>query len=398
MRYQMLKRDMKLFLHCLLPAMVLTTVFAAVCAIAGLAAVNNAKDVYTPVRAAVVDRGDSAFNRMLIRAIAKTDYISALLEVSACDMDTAMEGMESGELSAVIVLPEGVVDGITTGSSTKGEIYLSSSVAAYADIVKSIAAFGELLLATGQYGVFSGQHLIWKYDLGEQFHSKFLSKVNPLLLGEGIGAASSYFDVQVLDYAGTGMSTEAYYAVSWAALLIMLLPLFLARLYTQDLKKPMLCRLRGAGIKDRDFLLGKIACPAAFQAVVLAVILYAVKGQVVPSVGIVPVLCALAGVIVSAVVCCFLMMLGYRGVSLLIVIALTGLLLCGGIIPRQMLPEGLLAVGAMTPYGIVQTLLMPIWGGRFRWSSCGMGAAYVVIASAAVYARLRYVRIGGDEV
>ena len=130
MRYQMLKRDIRLFLRCLLPATTLTAVFAAVCAVAALAAINNAKDVYTPVKAAVVDREDSVFNRMLIRTVAKTDYMAELLEITYCDMDEAMEGMESGDLSAVIVLPEGAFEGITSGIPTKGEIYLSSSVAA----------------------------------------------------------------------------------------------------------------------------------------------------------------------------------------------------------------------------------------------------------------------------
>lgn len=397
MRYQMLKRDIRLFLHCLLPAMALTAVFAAVCAVAALTAIHNSQDVYTPVKAAVVDRENSVFNRMLIRAVAKTDYIAELLDVTYCDMDEAMEGMETGDLSAVIVLPEGTWDGINSGAATKGEIYLSSSVAAYADIVKNVAAFGELLLASGQYGVFSGEHLIREYGLDRQFHAEFLTKSNTLLLGDAISANSAYFDVQVLDYAGTGMTTEAYYVVSWAALLIMLLPLFFARLYTRDMKKPVLCRLRGLGIKDGHFLIGKIAYPAAFQAFVIAAILFVTKNQIAPSVRLSAVLCAIAGIVIVATVCAFLMMLGHRGVPALIVIALSGLLLCGGIVPRQMLPDALLAVGAVTPFGVAQNLLSPMWGGQCSWLSCGMGLVYAVAAAVAAHARLQHVRIGGDE-
>ena len=397
MRYQMLKRDIRLFLRCLLPAMALTAVFAVVCAVAAMAAINNSKAVYAPVKAAVVDREDSVFNRMLIRAVAKTDYVAELLEITYCDMDDAMEGMDAGELAAVIVLPEGAFDGITSGIPTKGEIYLSSSVAAYADIVQSVASFGELLLAAGQYGVFSGQHLIWEYDLSDQFQAEFLTDANALLLGDAIGATSAYFDVQVLDYAGTSMSAEAYYVASWSALLIMLLPLFFVRLYTGDLKKSILCRLRGTGITDGDFLLGKVLYPAAFQLIVIGVILCAGKNLIVPSVSLVSVLCVIAGVVIAAAVCGFLLMLGSRGVPVLILLALSGLLLCGGVIPRQMLPDGLLAVGAITPYGVVQNLLMPLWGGRCSWLSGGAGLVYATAATIAAYARLQHIRIGGDE-
>lgn len=397
MRYQMLKRDIRLFLHCLLPAMALTAVFAVVCAIAASAAMDRSKEVYTPAKAAVVDRGDSVFNRMLIRAVAKTDYIAELLEISYCDMDDAMEGMEAGELAAVIVLPEGTFEGITSGTATKGEIYLSSSVAAYADVVKSVADFGELLLASGQYGVFGGEQIIWKYELGEQFHSEFLSKANALLLGDAMGANSSYFDVQILDYAGTGVSAEAYYFASWSALLIMLLPLFFARLYTLDLKKSVLCRLRGLGMRDGHFLIGKIAYPAVFQMLIAGVILFIARDRIGLSVNIGSVFSAILGIAASAAVCGFLMMLGHRGVPVLVVTALAGLLLCGGIIPRQMLPGTLPAVGAITPYGIVQTLLMPSLGGEFNWLSCGLGIAYVAAASVAACVKLQHVRIGGDE-
>lgn len=397
MRYQMLKRDIRLFLHCLWPAMALTAVFAVVCAIAAFAAVSNSRDVYTPVRAAVVDREDSGFNRMLIRAVAGTDYISDLLEISFCDMETAQEGMETGELAAVIVLPEGTFDAITSGTDAKGKIYLSPSVAAYSDIVKSVASFGELLLAAGQYGVFSGEELIWEYGLGERFHSDFLADANALLLGEAVGANSAYFDIQVLDYAGTGMSAQAYYVTSWSALLMMLLPMFFFRLYTQDLKKAMLCRLRGLGIRDGAFLLGKLICPAVFQLAVLGVILFVAGGHGLLSAGISAVVCAIMGVLVSAAVCGVFMMLGHRGVPLLIVTALIGLLLCGGIIPRQMMPDTLLLVGAVTPYGVIQNLLMPIFGRQFSWMPCGIGVVYAAIAAVAAHIRLRYVRMGGAE-
>ena len=61
MRISMLKRDGRLFLRCLVPAVVLTVVFAMVCAAAALAAVRGAEDGYTPVKTAVVDGEDSVY-------------------------------------------------------------------------------------------------------------------------------------------------------------------------------------------------------------------------------------------------------------------------------------------------------------------------------------------------
>jgi len=396
MRFQMLKRDMKLFLHCLLPALVLTAVFAAVCAAAGLAAVKSAEDVYTPVKAAVVDGEDSVFSRMLIRAVANTDYIAGLLEISHRGEDEAMEGLKSGELAAVIVLPEGMIDGITSGRETRGQIYLSPAAAAHSDIVAATAAFGELLLTSGQYGVFSGEQLIWEYGLDSRFHADFLAEANGLLLGEAIGAGTRYFDVRVTDYADTAMSAQAYYAVSWIALLLMLSTLFFARLYTKDLERPILCRLRALGVRDGGFLLGKLLYPALFQAVVLLVILIAVGRSVPVALSAAALVCALAAVLLSAASCGVFLLLSHRGTPIVVVTVLAGIFLCGGVIPRQTLPDGLLLLGALTPYGAVQGLLQPLLGGELRALPPIIAAVYLVAAAVAACALLRRVRTGGE--
>lgn len=395
MRVRMLKRDLRLFLRCLLPAAALTAAFAVICAAAALASVRRAEEVYTPVKAAVVDAEDSVFNRMLIRTAARTDYIAQLLDISVRDMDEAMEALKSGELAAVIVLPEGVFGGITSGQQTGGTIYLSPAAAAHADIAQGAAAFGELLLASGQYGIFSAQHLIWRHGLGETFETEFLTQANTLLLREALRADDAYFEIQVTDYGDTAMSSSAYYAVSWIALLMMLSTLFFARLYTQDLNRPMLCRLRALGVGDGGFLLGKLLYPALFQLAALAAAMAAL-GQWLPGrIGAGTLAAALAGAILSACVCGGLMMLGHYGTPAVAVTALAGLLLCGGIIPRQLLPDALLTLGSITPYGVVQGLLMPLLGGKTDWVCYVGGAVYLVAVPAALRAGLRRVRMGG---
>jgi hypothetical protein len=396
MRFEMLKRDIRLFLRCLLPAAVLTAVFAAVCAAAALTAVKSAESVYTPVKAAVVDGEDSVYSRMLIHAVAKTDYLSGLMDVSRQSMKKAMKGLESGELAAVIVLPEGVIDGIAYGKDTKGTIYLSPAAAANADIVAGAASFGELLLASGQFGYFSGEQLMWKYHLDSEFRSNFYEQANALLIAGAMEANSEYFRIQVTDYANTSMSTAGYYIVGWSALLMLLSSLFFARLYTEDLNSPILCRLKALGVGDGQFLAGKLLYPALFQAVILTVILLAAKSFAPVSVDALSLACALPGVLLSAGVCGVFMLLSHRGIPLVVVTALAGLFLCGGIVPRQMLPGSLLTLGAVTPYGAVQGLLQPLLGGRVPTPSLIAAVIYLCAVPFAACLRLRHVRRGGD--
>lgn len=393
----MLKRDLRLFLRCLLPALCLTLVFALVCAGAAFAALKGAEELYTPVKAAVVDEEDSVLSRMLIRVAAGTDYISGLMDISRCGMDEAMEGLRAGDYAAVIVLPEGFTGDISRGEYSRGRILLSPAAASHSQVVGSAAAFGELLLAAGQYGVFSGEELIREYGLGSDFHSAFLTQVNTQLLREAMGAESAYFDMEVTDYAGSSMSSASYYAVSWLTLVLFLCSIFFTRLYTADLTRSMLCRLRAAGVRDRAFVWGKLLWPALFRLLLLvpAAALLSRFLPVTPGAG--ALLSCLAAVLAVSVTGAALGMGTGSGAAVNGIAAAAGLFLCGGIVPRQMLPDGVLLLGSLTPFGGVQALLAPLFGGGLAPWPAAAALIHTLAGLLWISRRLSGLRVGGEE-
>ena len=396
MRWSMLKRDIRLFVRSLISAAVLTAVFAAVCAAAAFSARAGAERLVAPVQTAVVDGEDSLLSRLVVSAVRQMDYVTGAMEVTSCTMEEAMEGLETGKFAAVVVLPEGTMDGIMTGRETKGTIYLSSAAAAHTDLVTQTAAFGEVMLAAGQYGVFSGEELIWEHGLDEWVYQEFLARCNALLLTEAMGAGSAYFEFRVTDYADTSLSTAAYYLVVWLAFLILLIPMLFSGLYTEDLRKPILCRLRGLGITDGAFLLGKFLLPALFLCGVLIASVGAAGRFVGLELTVGTALCALLGVLTAALWGGGLMMVLKHGVPVTAAVSAAGLLLCGGLIPRQALPEMLRVIGSLTPVGAVQSLFLPLFGGKPGWLSLLAAAVCAVGMPALAAWRIRSIRIGGD--
>jgi len=391
----MLKRDIRLFIRCLIPATVLTAVFAAVCAVAAFSVITGVEDTFTPVKTAVVDGEKSVLSRLVVGMVARMDYISDAMEVTVCDMDTAMEGLEQGDYAAVITFPAGTMDGIMYGDVTKGTIYLSPSAAAHTDVVAKTAAFGEVILAAGQYAIFSGEKLIEENNLSREFRSDFLDRYNQYLMTEALRAGSTYFQIQITDYADTNMSTGAYYAVCWLSLLLVLLPILFSGLYTADLNKPILSRLRSDGVKDAGFLFGKWLLPFVFMLVfVTAALPVAGKfaGISLTPGGIVP---GTAGVVLAAV-WGYILVASKHGVPVAAAVSAAGLLLSGGLIPRQMLPEALLLLGSVTPYGTVQNLLMPLFGGNCRLLPLLAGIGYLILLPILAKRRLCRIRTGGD--
>lgn len=394
----MLKRDLRLFVRCLIPAAVLTAVFAAVCAAAAFSGISGAGSGFSPVKTAVVDGEDSILSRIVISTVAGMEDISQLIEVTRCPEEEAMDGLRAGKYAAVILLPEGTVDGILSGRNVKGTIYLSAAAAAHTEVVARTAAFGETMLAAGQYGIFSGEQLIRESGMAGDFRKDFLNRYNALLLSEAFRAGSAYFDIRTTDYADTHMDATAYYLACWTGLLILLVPMLFSGLYSEDLKKPVLCRLRGLGVKDRAFLLGKYLLPFGFLVFLVAAVFWVVSPLTPLHLTIKTVLCAILAAGLSAVLSGSIMLAEKNGIPVVAAVSLGGLLLCGGLIPRQLLPKVLLSVGALTPYGAVQNLLLPAFGGAADPIPLAAAAVYTAGLLWLVKRRLLRLRTGGEAV
>ena len=375
----------------------LTAVFSAVSFGAALAGMHGAEKVYTPVKAAVVDAEDTVLSRMLIRAVAGTEQIAALLEIESCDADDAYSGLENGEYVAVIELPENFLGDILVGAENHGHITLSAAAAAHGEIVESVASFGELLLAAGQYAVFSGEHLMSRYDTEAAFREAFLNEVNATLLTEAMGADSSYFVLAVTDYAGTGLSLPAHYAVSWLAAVLMLCAVMFEKLYTTDRNRAMLLRLRASGVSDGAFLIWKIVLPFVFFAVVLLLALLVLGRWLEVVWNLRSIFCAVLGVAVVSVSASAAMIGARRGTSILLFGTLLSLFLCGGLVPRQMLGQWILLAGDLTPLGAARGLLAPMLGGAVAPVVLIGAAAWLIICPVISLLRLRAER-GGREV
>lgn len=393
----MLKRDFRLFLRGLLPAMVLTALFALICTGACLAAGKGAEDLYSPVHVAVVDQENSLASRLLVSAVGDMDYIAPLMELERMDLETAEEALREGQLAAVIILPEHFVDDITQGRQGGGQILLSAAAASYAQVVEGAARCGQLLLAAGQYGVFSGEELLREAGIGGEAYDAFLTHANLALLEEGMGAWDRYFHVTVTDYDGTWLSPAAWYGVGWLTLLLFLCSMFFTELYRRDLNRPMLCRLKAVGVSDGAFLTGKLVFPLLLRWLFLVpvLLLIPVFFEVSPHAG--AVISALAAAAAAGIMGCALILCLPSGHTVAAALSIAGLFLCGGIIPRQMLPDVLLTVGDLTPFGAVHSLLRPAFGGKASLLGWLLAAVYTAGALMWMGHRLNRLRGGGDR-
>ncbi len=376
----MFRRDLRLFLKCLASASLFFLLLAAALAVLAGAMITGVEEVYTPIKVAVVDNEDSVYSRILINTVKGIDYVENLLTVKRMDADDAEAAMKSGECLAVIVLPEGFIDAILAGEESRGTIYISPALGAHSEIVKAVARFGERILVAGQYGTFSGLDLIRMNGLSREVRHKYLDTVNINLLNEAISANKHYFDVEITAYWDTGMSTESYYGMCWLIMLLFLISVFFIPLFTTDMNRPFLNRLCSYNVGYGRFYGGKILLLFIFRALIVLALLTLVGTLGYVSLTLLSFLWALMSVAFVSLVGAAATVCFGDGITGNVILAVGGMFFCGGLVPRQMLPEALLRIGDLTPYGSAKAMLSPALGGNVDATALAFAAAYCLLA------------------
>ena len=373
----MLKRDLRLFVRCLVAALVFA-LFLGIVAYSAVAAVNKGGTGQTQLpEIVVVDKENSMLSRMLIGFVENSEFAAPLFKVTKAKEKEAMRRFAEGTCSAVIVLPENFIEDISYGREAGGQIYLSEAVSSYANVVASAARFGEKMLAAGQYGVFSGERLLRDYGRTDEEHEQYLMAVNSKLLSEVLESNANYYEIIMTDYDSTSLDVVSYYLTAWFAFGLMLGGLFFCKLYKTDLNASMYARLVAYGVNAGQFSAGKIVFPLVFQICLSAVVLGLVKERfdVKLTAGS---LCALLQALLLTVFLSFAFAVCMKNeVILTTSVAFVGLLLCGGVIPRPNLPAFCKMAGDVSPLGVVRVLVASCFGGRVEISTVLIALGYL---------------------
>ena len=391
----MLQRDLVLFKRGLIPALLLTVLLTAALALAGFSVMRGASEGAAPVRVAVVDEEGGLVSRFCINLVSSQSYIASLMDVERVSKRKALAGIEDGTYAAVIILPEGYTDNIMYGREGEGEILLSRGAAASAEIVASVADFGERLLEAGQYGVFAGEEVVWNADLSDEVYDDFLTRSNYELLAAAVGLYDTGTTDVVMPYNGTGLSVEGYYAATWLALFFLVSGLFFSGLYTADDQRSLLTRLFSAGIRPADYLAGKFLYPLLFRLPLFVLLLLGLSRFLPLTITAGSLLFSLLGLLFASAMISFsaAALASRRGwAGLLLGIAAVGLFLCGGLVPRSFLPGWLTARGGLAPLGSVAACLKPLFGASLPLSAPWPVLTGLLYAALAFFLALRHLK------
>ncbi len=394
------QRDWILFRRGLIPALILTLLLGLASSLAAYAVTNSAREHAAPVRVGLVDEEGGMISRMAVNLVSTQSFIASLVDFRQTKKTEAMDGLAAGRYQAVIILPDGYIDHIRYGTAGTGQIILSKAAAASAEVVASLARFGELLLAGGQYGVFAGEDLIQQKGLSPEFHQEFLDKSNDALFDQAFSIYDDGILREMAPYSGTGLTADAYYAAAWIGFFLLLCGLFFPALYTADTRKSMLIRLYSLSVTPAGYLSGKLLFPFLFRlpliAAILAILSRSFSLRFTPG----ALLCALLGILTASLLTSFASVAlgqkkGWQG--LLMGIASVCLFLCGGLIPRSMLPDWVAQIGRFTPTGAVLGAFKPLFGGPADIPAILAGLLLTALAAFAAFRHITALPQKGED-
>lgn len=396
----LLKRDIILFKRGCIPALVLTFLLALICSMLVLALVKGSDNIYTPAKVVIVDQEKTMISTMAIGIVKNQGMISSLISVERENEETAISMLKKGECVAVIIIPDGLIGNIARGTDVKGKILLSKSMETEGTLVKEIAKIGEVLVAAGQFGVFSGEQLLNSYEIDGELYEKFMVQGNLELLNEAKNSFHQYFEFQETAYKGTSLTLKEHYIVCGAVIVLFLCGMFFEKLTNEDSSQAMFNRLRSYGVTRFDFMLGKVLYPFVFRGVIYSIFLIVVSGfgniQLSLIIYLYSILMLLyLSILTTAITMCFSK--GGGAYFANTVILLIGLLLYGGIIPRQLLPEIILGIGDVTPVGVVARALASIFGKSLSIEVFFLMVLYTIISIVAINIHLKRVERGGKN-
>jgi len=327
--------------------------------------------------------------------IASLDSVESLCDFVYLDRENALEMLKSGELYAVMEIPEGLVQGIMDGSNPPVQVYFPGEAGLESRIFKELTDAGARILSAAQAGIYAGGQLCGSLGLEDQV-PQMEADLNKIFLSYSLPRESYFRHVQV--QAAGDMDLLCFYGIS-AYVLVILLSAVPASGYLMPFSGVMVQKLRmngiGPGTRTGARIFGLSVLFAVVSVPVLAVSVFA---GLIPGIGgsgagfsgklmalaVIGLVCLAAAAVVTVLYQAAGSLLG--GMMLLFFLVTAQHFLAGGFLPLVFLPKTVQRLAAVLPSRILmEGAAMAVtavwdWAAAARLSALA-GAAWALAAA-----------------
>lgn len=338
------RRAWKIFPKMLLQAIVLALMAGT---IAFCATKILYKDNGIEIKAAVVNEEENPLTEFAM------DYIKQAedgVEFVECNKEQAMEGLKKNEFTAVIILPEQLIEGILSGENASAVVIYNENLSIAGGFFKELTQAGVSMLSVAQAEIYAIYELAGEVG-AESGLQNFQDSINIENLNLAMGRSSLFLEKEV---SATGSySLPVYYAASGIVAIMLFFGIPMGMFLKQD-KKVLLVQYGRAGIGAGKQQVNRwITVMGIYGAVALMIGIAAIlmgKNDLYKGLSFIAVIWFISGSMAAFILLIYEMTEKKSSAILLTTfLVVTLLFLSGGIIPKVFFSESLRNVAEYLP-------------------------------------------------
>jgi ABC-type multidrug transport system permease subunit len=314
-----------------------------------------------------------------IKSICSIDKVSS--------EDKGLELLENGEISALVVLPDNVIDEINTGSNAHGTLYVQatntsidtgsglSNVAVL--LFEEIGRAGMGMLSTAQAEIYATYNLISDNSnevTSEQLDSMY-ANIDKFNLA-AVGQREKLFKTKSLSLTGND-TYVVYYGSALMTIYVMLVGVLFGEYYKRNLTGQFIAKRRmGVGLSYQ--LLCRYIAGVIIAATIVMLPILAICIQSVSLVGIIAILLVTIFMTISNILVFEFAQNEQAAVVIMGVNTILQSYLSGCIIPTVLLPDKIAALGELLPASFIKKAfrilmtrrkedILQVLGGLIAW-------------------------------
>lgn len=286
--------------------------------------------------------------KWIMSMVSSLESVSSLCEFVYLDEEEGRRQMEQGEIYALMLIPDQLLEGIMNGTNEPVTIVFPEQAGLEASVFRELTDAGTEILKTAQAAVYGADELLTDMGRRDQI-SQAESDLNRLYLKYAL-SRSVYFKTEQVSASGD-VTTEVFYGISCAVMAVLLLGIPAAG-FLRPFSPVMEKKLYLSGFSRPLRLWARTIVLALLFALATAVPFFLCLGEGMFQSG-------LASVPVWLLICLCAsgwVILIYEagrgtlaGVSILFLSTVVMMFMSGGLIPSVFLPEAVSEAGRFTP-------------------------------------------------
>ncbi len=365
----LLRKNGLLFLKSSVISVIVSIIFAAGCLLAANTLSDRNAREYEKLKIAVVNNDTSEFSAFAVNILTNSvKSLNAVLSMSVMDEKTAFQEIEEGNLSGILVIPDGAMEGYLYGNDIPMIFYISDASPYEHIMLKQIGETGKKMLSSGRSGSYTVQRIMYEKGSKEKYND-ISDRTSIALLSKTLGAYSDMTVWKTVNLSGASVPLVPHHILCFFAFFMLCSSSLWGKFILSDTSPSVLQRIFCSKVNSFELIISKIIYLFSFNIIIT--ILFFIASNIFYKTDIhFNLLCITSTALFLSSLSVFMFtVIGKNSSFIISAVSIIGIILGGGIIPVSLIPASLANAGIFFPNRLIYSALSTVYTNENNVSS-----------------------------